>query len=94
MKKIFGTQIESAVLSMAGLRLVSGLIEISAAIIMLMLNDVKKAVVVNSMLAVVGPVIFISTMMIGLISIADEISFSKLVFIGIGVSFILYGIYK
>ena len=94
MKKIFGTSIESAVLSMAGLRLVSGLIEISAAIIMLMLNDVKKAVVVNSMLAVVGPVIFISTMMIGLISIADEISFSKLVFIGIGVAFILYGIYK
>ncbi|WP_078379770.1 YqhV family protein [Sutcliffiella halmapala] len=93
MKKIIGS-FDPTVLSMAGLRLFSGVLEISAAIIMLYLNDVKKAVVVNSMLAVLGPVIFISTMMIGLVSMADEISFSKLIFIAIGVGFILYGIYK
>lgn len=79
---------------MAGLRIFSGLLELSAAFIMLYLNDVKKAVVVNSMLAVVGPVIFIATMMIGLVSMADEITFSKLIFIAIGVGFILFGIYK
>ncbi|MGY3714204.1 YqhV family protein [Sutcliffiella cohnii] len=93
MKKLFAN-VDQVVLSMAGLRLFSGLIEITAAIVIFMLNDVKKAIIVNSMLAVVGPVIFISTMMIGLISLADEISFSKLIFILIGVGFILYGIYK
>jgi sugar phosphate permease len=93
MKKLFGG-FDPAVLSMAGIRLFSGVLEISAAIIMLCLNDVKKAIIVNSMLAVVGPLIFISTMMIGLISMADEITFSKLIFIGIGVGFILFGIYK
>ncbi|MCA1320576.1 YqhV family protein [Bacillus tianshenii] len=93
MKKLLGN-IDPAVLSMAGIRIFSGVLELTAAFIMLYLNDVKKAVVVNSMLAVVGPVIFISTMMIGLVSMANEISFSKLVFIAIGVGFILYGIYK
>lgn len=85
---------DQTVLSMAGIRVFSGLLEITAAIIMLSLNDVKKAIVVNSMLAVVGPLIFISTMMIGLISMANEISLSKLIYIGIGAGFILYGIYK
>ncbi|CAG9623165.1 YqhV family protein [Sutcliffiella rhizosphaerae] len=93
MKK-FLSHIDQTVLSMAGLRLFSGLLEITAAIIMLSLNDVKKAIVVNSMLAIVGPLIFISTMMIGLISMANEVSLSKMIFIAIGVGFILFGIYK
>ncbi|WP_339146749.1 MULTISPECIES: YqhV family protein [unclassified Sutcliffiella] len=93
MKKLL-SHFDPSVLSMAGIRIFSGLLEITAAIIMLSLNDVKKAIVVNSMLAVVGPLIFISTMMIGLISMADEISFSKMIYIAIGVGFILFGIYK
>jgi uncharacterized membrane protein len=62
--------------------------------VMLSLNDVKKAVAVNALLAIVGPIIFITTMTIGLLSITDELSFSKLLFIAIGVAFILFGIYK
>jgi len=93
MKRLLST-IEPTVLSMAGLRLLSGLIELSAAVLMLILNDVKKAVVVNSALAIVGPVIFIITMTIGLLSLADELSFEKLLYVAIGVGFILFGIYK
>jgi hypothetical protein len=93
MKRWFSL-IEPAVLSMAGLRLLSAGIELSAAILMLLFNDVKKAVTVNAFLAIVGPVIFIVTMTIGLLSITDELSFSKLLFIAIGVGFILFGIYK
>ncbi|MBM6617327.1 YqhV family protein [Bacillus suaedaesalsae] len=86
--------IETTVLSMAGLRFLSAFIELTAAITMLLLNDVKKAVAVNAALAMIGPLIFIATMTIGLLSITDELSFSKLIFIGIGVGFILIGIYK
>lgn len=85
---------EGSVLSMAGLRFLSASIELIAAISMLLVNDVKKALAINAMLAVVGPVILIITMSIGLISLADEISFSKLIIIGLGVALILYGIYK
>lgn len=93
MKKWLST-IDTTILSMAGLRFVSATIELTAAIAMLMLNDVKKAVALNAMLALVGPFIFIATMTIGLLSMTDDLSFSKLFFIGIGVAFILIGIYK
>jgi len=86
--------IDSTVLSMAGLRLLAATIELTAAVTMLVFNDVKKAVAVNALLAVVGPIIFIVTMTIGLFSLTDELSFAKLFWIGIGVAFILFGIYK
>ncbi len=86
--------IETSVLSMAGLRFLSASIELTAAILMLVFNDVKKAIAINAMLAVVGPVVLITTMAIGLLSIADDLSFSKLFFVGLGVAFILFGIYK
>ncbi|WP_078545811.1 YqhV family protein [Litchfieldia alkalitelluris] len=86
--------IETSVLSMAGLRILSASIELTAAILMLVFNDVKKAIAINALLAVVGPVILITTMAIGLLSIADDLSFSKLFFVALGVGFILFGIYK
>jgi hypothetical protein len=85
---------EPTVLSMAGLRLLSATIEIAAALTMLFLNDVKKAVAVNALLVVIGPIIFMVTMMIGLLSLTDELSFSKLAFIVLGVVLIFIGIYK
>jgi sugar phosphate permease len=86
--------LDTTVLSMAGLRFLSASIELTAAILMLVLNDVKKAVAVNAVLAMIGPLIFIATMTIGLLSLTDDLSFSKLIFIAIGVGFILLGIYK
>jgi hypothetical protein len=94
MMKRWLSMIEPAVLSMAGLRFLSAAIELSAALLMLFFNDVKKAVAVNAFLAIVGPLIFITTMTIGLLSLTDELSFSKLFFIAIGVCFILFAIYK
>ncbi len=88
------SMMEPAVLSMAGLRLLSATIELVSALVMLSLNDVKKAVAVNALLAIVGPIIFITTMTIGLLSITDELSFSKLLWIALGVALILFGIYK
>ncbi|MDQ0224943.1 YqhV family protein [Metabacillus niabensis] len=93
MRRLF-SHIDSTVLTMAGLRFLSASIELTAAILMLVVNDVKKAVTINSLLAIVGPVIFIVTMTIGIFQIADQLSYAKLLFIGLGVFFILFGIYK
>ncbi len=81
-------------LGMAFLRVISSLIEFSAAVAMIYFNDVKKALVINSFLAVVGPMVFITATSIGLISMADGISYGKLFLIIIGVLFILIGILK
>lgn len=90
---LFGS-INSTVLTMAGLRVLSSLIELSAAIIMLLTNDIRKAVVVNSILAIVGPLIFIITMTIGIYQIAGQLSYAKLILIFAGVVLILAGVHK
>ncbi|MFX3633608.1 MAG: YqhV family protein [Candidatus Pristimantibacillus sp.] len=82
------------VLSMASLRLMSGSIEIIAAIIMLRLNQVDKALVVNSSLALVGPLILIATTTIGLVGLSDKLSFGKLAWIAAGITCLLIGILK
>ncbi|MDF2671496.1 MAG: hypothetical protein K0R67_3802 [Paenibacillus sp.] len=86
--------INKIVLSMAMLRMLSGSIELIAAIVMLRLNQVDKALLVNSGLAVVGPLILISTTTIGLIGMSDKLSFTKLLWVGIGVTCIFIGILK
>ncbi|XMB28998.1 YqhV family protein [Paenibacillus sp. BR2-3] len=79
---------------MAILRLLSGCAEITAALIMLRLNQVDKALAVNSVLALVGPTILITTSAIGLTGMAQELSWSKLGWVGIGVACLLIGILK
>ncbi|MCD7033195.1 YqhV family protein [Metabacillus sp. GX 13764] len=85
---------DSTVAAMAGLRILSASIELTAAILMLVFNDVKKAVAINSMLAFVGPVILVTTMTIGVFQIADQISYGKLIIIALGVGLILVGVFK
>jgi heme/copper-type cytochrome/quinol oxidase subunit 1 len=94
MKKFLFGQVDQAVLSMAVLRILSSAIELTAAICMLVVNDVRKAVVINSMLAIVGPTILILTMTIGIYQLSEQLSYAKLFLIGLGVLFILLGIYK
>jgi hypothetical protein len=79
---------------MAVLRLLSGSVEITAALIMLKLNQVDKALAVNSGLALVGPTILILTTAVGLSGMAQELSWGKLGWIGCGVAFLLIGILK
>ncbi|MBS4202404.1 YqhV family protein [Bacillus sp. FJAT-49732] len=86
------TLLEKAVIGMALLRLLSGSIEIFAAFLMIKYNDVEKALVINSSLALIGPTILIITTTIGLFGIADKIAFGKFVWIFLGVAFIIYGV--
>lgn len=86
--------IEKAVLGMAALRILSGSIEITAALIMIKLNQVSKALMVNSLLALVGPMVLLLTTTIGLVGMSEKLSFSKIALIIIGVSIILYAVRK
>jgi putative exporter of polyketide antibiotics len=82
------------VLGMAILRIISGSIELIAALLMLKFNNVEKALLVNSTLALVGPIVLILTTTIGLIGLADKLSMNKLLWIFIGVACIFVGIIK
>ncbi|MGO4887114.1 YqhV family protein [Anaerobacillus sp. MEB173] len=84
--------IETTVLSMVILRMVSGLLELSAASLMLRFNTVEKAVAINALLAIVGPIVLITTMTIGLVGMADKVSVGKLLLIALGVILILLGL--
>ncbi|MDR7314118.1 YqhV family protein [Brevibacillus nitrificans] len=85
---------EKAIIGMAALRILSGSLEILAALLILKVNEVEKALFINSGLAIVGPVILITTTTIGLLGMSDRISFSKLAWILVGISCILIGVRK
>ncbi|KQX46480.1 Protein of unknown function [Paenibacillus sp. yr247] len=82
------------VLTMASLRMMSGSIEIIAAIVMLRLATVEKALLVNSGLALVGPLVLLATTTIGLVGIAEKLSYGKMLWVIAGVSCLFIGILK
>lgn len=86
--------VEKVILVMAGLRLISGSLEFLAGLLILKLNSVEKALIVNSVLATMGPLFFIASMTLGLIQLADKLSYSKLFFIGLGITCIFIGLKK
>ncbi|WNC17119.1 YqhV family protein [Brevibacillus brevis] len=85
---------EKAILGMAVLRMLSGSVEILAALLILKVNEVEKALLINSGLAIVGPIILISTTTIGLLGISDRVSFAKIAWILVGITCILIGVRK
>jgi hypothetical protein len=85
---------EKIILILAGLRIFSGLIELFAGLLILKFNQVEKALAVNAALAIIGPIIFISSMTLGILHIADKVSYSKLLLIGLGAGLILIGLRK
>ncbi|MCR8642425.1 YqhV family protein [Paenibacillus sp. N1-5-1-14] len=86
--------VNKIVLSMASLRVLSGCIEIVAALIMIRLAQVEKALLVNSTLAIVGPLVLLTTTTIGLVGIAEKLSISKMLWLLAGVSCLFIGILK
>lgn len=84
--------LEKAIIGMALLRMLSGSIEIFAALMILKVNEVEKALVINSSLALIGPIILLLTTTIGLVGIAEKVSLAKMLWIFCGVGLILYGV--
>ena len=71
------------------LRLISGSIEITAAMLMLKYNNLEKAFYINSLLALVGPVILIVTTGIGLTGLTEKISFTRIICLFSGILLII-----
>lgn len=86
------TLIERALLLMIIFRLISGSIEITAAALMYKFNDLEKAFYINSILALVGPVILILTTGIALHGLADKISLTKIICLFCGIFLIFFAL--
>lgn len=86
--------LDKFVMSMATLRVLSGTTELVAAVLMIRYMQVEKALMINTGLAFVGPLILLATTTIGLVGMADRLSPSKLLWILLGVSCIFFGILK
>lgn len=84
--------IERALLFIILLRVISGSIEISAAALMYKFNDLEKAFYINSMLALVGPVILIVTTGLALSGLTEKISLTRMVCLFAGISLILFSL--
>ncbi|AKF95288.1 YqhV family protein [Brevibacillus laterosporus] len=83
---------EKAIIGMASLRLLSGSMEIIVALLILKVNQVEKALIYNTGLALVGPLILLTTTTIGMVGISDKLSLTKILWIFIGVTCILIGV--
>ncbi|NLT94756.1 MAG: YqhV family protein [Clostridia bacterium] len=82
------------VLGMGLLRIISGLIELSAAFLMLYFNRVETAFKINACLAIIGPIIMISVTSLGLIGLAGNVSLKQMLVIFLGVCLIFIGLNK
>ncbi|KYH33880.1 YqhV family protein [Neomoorella mulderi] len=80
------------VLAMAAVRILSSMIELTAAILMLKLNRVEAALKINATLAFVGPTVMLTVMALGLWGLAGKISPVKMLTIILGVGLIFYGV--
>lgn len=86
------TVIERALLFIILLRVISGSIEISAAALMYKYNDLEKAFYINSMLALVGPVILVVTTGVALSGLTEKISLTRIVCLFAGVLLIIFSL--
>lgn len=80
------------VLAMAAMRVLSSMIELTAAILMLKLNRVEAALKINAILALVGPTVMLTVMALGLWGLAGQIAPSRMFSIILGVGLIFYGV--
>ena len=85
---------EKIVIGMGTLRLISGTIEVAAAILIIYLGTIERAMMINAVLAIIGPMVLIIVTSLGLFGLAGKISIVKLSLIFIGVVFILMGLLK
>ena len=79
----------TAVRGMAAIRFVSATIEIGAALLMLKLGQIDKALRVNAVLGLIGPLMMLTVAALGLAGLVGRINPYKLIYIILGVTLIL-----
>lgn len=85
---------DKIVAGMALLRMLSGLIELTAALLMLKLGRVESAFKINATLAMIGPTIMILVTTLGLVGLSGKISYQRMAVIFLGVVLIFAGMRK
>ena len=83
---------EKALLLIIILRLLSGSIELTAAMFMMKYNDLEKAFYINTLLALVGPIILVVTTGLALTGLTEKISITRMVCLFSGIILILYSL--
>lgn len=82
--------IEKALLVIIALRIISGSIDLTAAALMYKFNDLEKAFYINTLLALVGPVILIVTTSVALLGLAEKISIIRIICLFTGIVLIFF----
>ncbi len=83
--------ISKVLATMIMIRILSSLIEFSAAILMYFFNDVRAAIRINAILGIIGPIILIIVTFLGLVGIREQVNIKNLLLIFTGICFILLG---
>ena len=83
---------EKALLLIIILRLFSGSIELTAAMFMIKFNDLEKAFYINTLLALVGPIVLVVTTGIALTGLTEKVSITRMVCLFSGIILILYSL--
>ena len=83
---------ERKVLSqIATLRVISGILEISAALVIIRLRRIEAALRINALLGLIGPLVFLAVSALGIVALAVKISPVKIILLLAGAIFILWG---
>lgn len=77
--------------NMALIRVISGVIEIGAALLFLKVGRVDTALRLNAILGLIGPLIFLAVSVLGIAALAVKLSWIKVVLISAGIILVLIG---
>jgi len=84
--------LEKLALMMGLIRMLSGTIEIIAAMLILHFKTVETAFKINAILALIGPTVLIIVTSLGLVGLADQLPLSRFIMIFLGVFLIFFGL--
>lgn len=76
---------------MASFRVLAGILEISAALLMLHFARIETAIKINALLGMVGPTILLIVSTLGLFGLASSLSLGKMLLVLLGVLLIFLG---
>lgn len=85
---------DKIVVGMALLRMFSGIIELTAALLMLKFGRVEIAFKINAVLALIGPTVLVLVTSLGLVGLSGKISYYRMAIIVFGVILIFSGTRK
>ncbi|WP_391123372.1 DUF2619 domain-containing protein [Psychrobacillus sp. L3] len=84
--------IEKALLFIILLRIISGSVDLTAAMLMYKFNDLEKVLYLNTLLVLVGTSVLIIMIAIALFGLAEKISLTRMICLFSGILLILFSL--